>query len=142
MPTEIWHSSPFFFPPPAAIMRHMTVMVVDANADMRRMIRWVVSDLVEMVRECATPAEALDDYDTVRPDVIVMDLGVPPEDGLWATRRITAFDPQALVVIVAPYPDATFRQAAEQAGARHFVLKDNLIDLRRWLQTGTDITHR
>jgi hypothetical protein len=61
-----------------------------------------------------------------------------PCDGIWATRQIVGLRPEAVVVIVTQYPDVTFRAAAQQAGARGFVLKDNLLDLRQWLQKPSD----
>jgi DNA-binding NarL/FixJ family response regulator len=109
-------------------------MVVDENAAVRRMIKEIVGDLAEVICECATPLEAFTDYRQFRPDVVVMDLGLPPCDGMWATRQIVSFHPQAVVVLVAPYPDPPFRAAAAVAGARGFVLKENLLDLRHWLQ--------
>ena len=47
---------------------------------------------------------------------------------------ILSLHPQAVIVLVAPYPDATFRATAGLAGARGFVLKENLLDLRQWLR--------
>ena len=103
-------------------------MIVDANAAVRRVIKQICSNLADVIHECATPVAAFADYRHFNPDVVVMDLGQPPCDGIWA---------EAVVVIVTPYPDVTFRAAAEQAGARGFVLKDNLLDLRQWLQKPT-----
>ena len=112
----------------------VTVMVVDPNAEFRRLIKHIAGDFADMIHECATPLEAFNGYRQLRPDLVVMDLGQPPCDGMWATRQIVSFHPQAVVVIVALYPDATFRAAAELAGARGFVQKENLLDLRQWLQ--------
>ena len=112
-------------------------MIVDANAAVRRVIKQICSNLADVIHECATPAAAFADYRQCQPDVVVMDLGQPPCDGIWATRQIVGLHPEAVIVIVTPYPDVTFRAAAEQAGARGFVLKDNLLDLRQWLQKPT-----
>ena len=112
----------------------MTVMVVDGNAEVRRVIEEVVDDLARVVCECATPLAALCHYGQFCPDVVVMDIGRPPRDGIWATRQIVGLHPEAVVVITTPYPDVTFQAAAAEAGARGFVLKDNLLDLRQWLQ--------
>ncbi|MEO7273192.1 MAG: response regulator transcription factor [Vicinamibacterales bacterium] len=109
-------------------------MVVDRNAEMRWVIRRIVGDLADEIHECATPSDAYTTYRGCHPDVVVMDLGVPPCDGIWATRQILSLHPQATIVLVAPYPDATFRATAILAGARGFVLKENLLELRRWLQ--------
>ena len=63
--------------------------------------------------------------------------GQHPCDGIWATRQIIGLHPEGVVVSVTPYPDVTFRAPEQQAGARGFVLKDNLLDLRQWLQKPT-----
>jgi len=112
----------------------MTVMVVDGSPAVRRVIERVVGDVARVVCECATPLAALTDYRRYRPDVVVMDIGRPPQDGMWATRQIVGLDPEAVVVITTTYPDATFLAAARAAGARGLVLKDNLLDLRQWLE--------
>jgi two-component system, chemotaxis family, chemotaxis protein CheY len=112
----------------------MTVMVVDWNPQVRRVIEDVVGDLADVVCECATPLAALSDYRRFRPDLVVMDIGRPPRDGIWATRQIVGLHPEAVVVIITAYPDATFHAAAQEAGARGLVLKDNLLDLRQWLE--------
>jgi two-component system, NarL family, invasion response regulator UvrY len=108
-------------------------MVVDGSADVRRVIRQIVGGVADDIHECATPLDAFAAYGRVRPDVVVMDLGMPPCDGIWATRQIVGLHPQAVIVLVAPFPDAMFRATADRAGARGFVLKENLFDLRQWL---------
>jgi DNA-binding NarL/FixJ family response regulator len=113
-------------------------MIVDANAAVRRVIKQIFGNLADVIYECASPVDAFADYRHFNPDVVVMDLGQPLCDGIWATRQIVGLHPEAVVVIVAQYPDVTFRAAAQQAGARGFVLKDNLLDLRQWLQKPSD----
>ena len=50
-------------------------------------------------------------------------------DGLEATRRILADDPQARIVIVTNYDDARLRETARNAGACDYVLKEDLLAL-------------
>jgi len=129
----------------SSIPRRLTVedharvrlMIVDGNADVRRVIRQIVGDLAADVYECPTPVDAFSTYARIRPDVVVMDLSIPPCDGIWATRQIIGLYPQAVIVLIAPYPDAMFRVTAVRAGARGFVLKENLFDLRQWLAAWT-----
>jgi CheY-like chemotaxis protein len=109
-------------------------MLVDGNAEVRRVIRRIVADLADEIHECATPSDAYAAYRECHPDVVVMDLGKPPCDGIWATRQILSLHAEAVIVLVAPFPDQTFRATSILAGARGFVLKENLLDLRRWLQ--------
>ena len=54
--------------------------------------------------------------------------------GLEATRRLRAADRTARVLIVTDYDDAHWRAAATEAGACGYVLKDNLLEVRRLLE--------
>jgi len=111
----------------------MTVLIVDDNPRFRELIRTVLAGLVDDVRECADGDEAVAAYGLQRPDWVLMDLQMARTGGLEATRRILAVDPTARVVIVTQYDDAHWRAAAVDAGASGYVLKDNLLDVRRLL---------
>jgi DNA-binding NarL/FixJ family response regulator len=58
-------------------------------------------------------------------------------DGIVATQRIKAAFGEAKVVIVTDYDDPNLRDAAFQAGACEYVIKENLHSLRRILQRGS-----
>lgn len=53
--------------------------------------------------------------------------------GLSATRQIRAAIPAARIMIVPQHDDVNFQEAAREAGAAEYVLKDNLLDVRRIL---------
>ena len=76
---------------------------------------------------------ALAAYQTHSPDVTLMDIELGRVDGITATRRITAADPAAYIIIVTDYDEIDLREAALQAGARGYVLKENLLEMRRLL---------
>ncbi len=57
----------------------------------------------------------------------------PGLDGITATGHIKAAFPDARIVIVTDYGDEPLRAAAEDAGACGYVLKEQLLDVRRWL---------
>ncbi|MGH9844239.1 MAG: response regulator transcription factor [Blastocatellia bacterium] len=113
----------------------MKILIVEDNPQMRQMIRSLVAQFASEVYECGTGAEALAVYTTHQPDCVLMDIDLPQLNGLEATRQITSAFPDAHILIVTNYDDARLRAAARAAGARGYVLKDNLLDLRRWLQT-------
>jgi DNA-binding NarL/FixJ family response regulator len=85
--------------------------------------------------ECADGADASSAYRAQRPDVVLMDIRMKEVDGIEATRQIRAADPEARILIVTDYDDAELRKASMQAGASAYVLKDNLLDLVRLLET-------
>ncbi|HJQ26737.1 MAG TPA: response regulator [Blastocatellia bacterium] len=113
----------------------MKVLIVEDSRPMRRILRQVVGKLADEVYECSDGCEALAAYGEQRPDWVLMDIKMDGMDGLQATRSIKARFPEAKVVIVSNYDDEDMRQAAHKAGAVGFVAKDNLLDMRRFLDS-------
>lgn len=105
------------------------ILIVDDDAQMRALIRAVCAGLTDRFHECSNGAEAVGVYRDIRPDWVLMDIRMDQLDGLSATRALRAFDPGARVVIVTDHGEAELRQAAREAGAQGFVLKDDLLDL-------------
>jgi DNA-binding NarL/FixJ family response regulator len=111
----------------------MTVLIVDDSPRFRDLIKTVLAGLADDVRECTDGDEVVAAYRARRPDWVLMDVQMPQTGGLEATRRILAVDPTARVLIVTDYDDVHWRAAAIEAGACGYVLKDNLLDVRRLL---------
>jgi CheY-like chemotaxis protein len=107
----------------------MTVLIVDDNAAIRRLLRRAVIDTASDVWECSDGSEALAVYTDYRPDIVLMDIRMPRMDGLTATRQIRQFHPTARVVMVTDYDDEDLRNAASEAGACGYALKQNLTNL-------------
>jgi CheY-like chemotaxis protein len=111
----------------------MSLLIVEDNDRMRRMIRSLVADIADPIYECEDGTEALDAYTVLRPDWVLMDLQMQRLGGLEATRRIRAAWPEARILIVTDYDDQDCRAAARQAGACGYLLKDDLLEVRRRL---------
>ena len=106
---------------------------MEDNYQMRRLIKSIVGDLADMSFECGDGSEALEAYRTHKPDWVLMDIEMKTLDGISATRQIKAAFPDARVVIVTEYDNADWRFEASDAGACGYVLKENLLDVRRIL---------
>lgn len=111
----------------------MKCLIVEDNKDMRRLIKSVVGPLAEAVYECSDGAEALAQYAAQRPDVVLMDIEMSGLDGICATQAIIAAFPAAHVIIVTNYDDQHHRTAAQAAGARDYLTKENLLELKQLL---------
>ena len=111
-----------------------SVLLVEDHAPMRATLRLWLADLVAPITECDNGLQVGACYERERPDWVLMDIELPGQDGITATRALLARDPAARVVIVTSYDDADMRQSAAAAGAYGYVLKNNLLDLRRLLQ--------
>jgi len=114
----------------------MTVLIVDDSPAFRALIRTVLTGLADDVHECADGDEAVAAYADGRPDWVLMDLQMARMGGIEATRRVLAAHPAARVLIVTDYDDQHWRAAAAEAGACGYLVKDNLLDVRRLLEPG------
>lgn len=109
------------------------VLIVDDNQPMRALIKMTLAGVAEVVGECEDGADALGCYEANRPDWVLMDWEMRT-DGLTATRLIIKAYPEARILLVTQHDDAGLLDAAIEAGARGFVLKDDLLALSSFLE--------
>ena len=80
-------------------------------------------DWIEIAGMAGNGIEAITQCETLRPDVVLMDLAMPEMGGLQATRLIKAQDNAPYVVIASHFDDAEHREHTLRAGADAFVSK-------------------
>ena len=112
----------------------MKCLIVEDNTAMRRLLRRLVMELAYETYECQDGFEAVIRYEQIHPDWVLMDIDLPGQDGIKATRELLNAAPAAQVLIVTGYDDTEMRHAAGAAGARGYGLKENLKERRFWLQ--------
>ncbi len=71
----------------------------------------------------ANGLEAIERSESLRPNVVLMDLAMPEMGGLQATRLIKTQDDPPYIVIASHFDDAEHREHALRAGADNFVSK-------------------
>ena len=107
-------------PPDARV----TVMVVDDHPMWREN---VARDLTEagfdVTATAASGAEALVRGRAVRPHVVVLDLQIPPPDGVQVTAELVAADPRLRVLILSASGEQTDVLEAVKAGATGYLVK-------------------
>lgn len=106
-------------------MTSLSVLLVDdhqgfINAAVRHLRRL---DWLRIAGTAGNGIEAVAQCETLRPDVVLMDLAMPEMGGLQASRLIKAQDQPPYVVIASHFDDAEHREHALRAGADAFVSK-------------------
>ncbi len=106
-------------------MSKTRVLLVDDHELVRLGLTTLINDQpdLEVVGEAGTAAEALRVVENTRPDVVLMDIRIPGEGGIEATRQITARFPHTKVVMLTSFADDELVVRAIGAGAVGYVLK-------------------
>ncbi|WP_306231378.1 response regulator [Agrococcus beijingensis] len=102
------------------------VLIVDDQALFRSGIRMLVESQPDLfcVGEAADGAQAARLADEQQPHVVLMDVRMPVLDGISATARIVAAQPQVRVVVLTTFDLDEAAARAIRAGASGFILKD------------------
>jgi CheY-like chemotaxis protein len=105
----------------------MKILIVDDHKGMRELMRSYLPAVFDEIYECVDGSDALDCYREHLPDWVLMDWKMKRMDGIAATRQIIAAYPQARILLVTNFDDDNLRRAAREAGASHYVVKENLL---------------
>jgi DNA-binding NarL/FixJ family response regulator len=103
----------------------MRTLIADDHGIVRSGIRLLLERQpdVEVVAEAADGVEAIERALATRPDLCVLDVGMPRMTGLQATREIRAHLPGTQVLILSMHDDERYLFEALKAGAAGYVLK-------------------
>lgn len=101
------------------------LLLVDDHAVVRSGLRMLLENEpdVEIVGEAGTAREALDSLDRLRPDVILMDIGLPDLSGIDAARQVKTLRPKTAVVALTIHEDEEYFFKMLDAGASGYVPK-------------------
>jgi NarL family two-component system response regulator LiaR len=103
------------------------VLIADDHAILRKGIRALLGTEpdMEVVGETADGLDTVAQARTLHPDVILMDLVMPKMDGIEATRRITAEQPDVRILVLTSFAADDKVFPAIKAGALGYILKDS-----------------
>ena len=103
------------------------VLVADDQSMVRAGFRMLLGgeEDIEVVAEAANGLEAVDKAARFSPRVVLMDIRMPELDGLEATRRILAANPEVRVLVLTTFDLDEYVYEALRSGASGFVLKDD-----------------
>lgn len=97
-------------------------LVIDDEVQIRRLLRVVLESADYQVHEAETAAQGLTDAATRRPDVVLLDLGLPDSDGVNVLRRLREWS-QVPVIVLSVRDDEEGKVAALDAGADDYITK-------------------
>ncbi len=106
-------------------MTKTRILLVDDHAIVRLGLMTLLNDQpdMEVVAEASTSAEAVRAVEKYQPDVVLMDIRLPGEGGIEATRQVTERFPKSKVIMLTSFADDDLIIRAIRAGAVGYVLK-------------------
>ena len=111
-------------------MNQISVLLAEDHA----MVRQGTSEMLERDSSLTVVGEAADGRSAValtrelRPDVVLMDVGLPGQNGFEATREIRSLPSPPRVLILTAHDDPDYARAAIEAGASGYLVKTATID--------------
>jgi DNA-binding NarL/FixJ family response regulator len=101
------------------------MLVVDDYEAFRRFIcsTLVKDSRIEIVGEASDGLEAVHKAEELRPDLIVLDVGLPKQNGIEAARQIGKFVPESKILFLSLESSGEVVKEALSVGARGFVAK-------------------
>jgi len=108
-------------------MKPTRILLADDHEVVRKGLRALLETHAgyEVVGEAVDGREAIDMASRLKPDVVILDVGMPNMNGLEATRQIVNENPQAKVLILTVHDAQYMASEALRAGARGYVLKSD-----------------
>ncbi len=108
-------------------MKKLRILLADDHIVMRTGLRALLERQpnLEVVGESENGRETVALAASLRPDVVVMDVGMPVLNGIEATQTIVTQNPTVAVVILSMHADESYVMRALKAGARGYLLKDS-----------------
>jgi DNA-binding NarL/FixJ family response regulator len=104
------------------------ILLVDDHPVVRQGLRTLLQGRSELqvVDEASDGLEAVEKVDSLRPDVVVLDVTMPRMNGIEACRVIKQKSPELEVLFVTQHDSPQMMREALAAGARGYVVKSNL----------------
>ena len=106
-------------------MSLIRVLVVDDFQDWRRQVRSLLQARPEwqIIAEASDGSEAVQKAEDLKPDLILLDIGLPKLNGIEAARRIRQRSPSSKIIFLSQNNNLDFVRAALGTGALGYVLK-------------------
>lgn len=100
------------------------ILICDDAAFMRMMIKDILTkNGYNIAGEAENGAKAVEKYNELKPDLVLMDITMPEMDGIEALKKIKAGDPNAMVIMCSAMGQQAMVIESIQSGAKDFIVK-------------------
>jgi DNA-binding NarL/FixJ family response regulator len=109
------------------VINYYKIVLADDHALVRQGIRKIIEEHgdLEVVGEAGDGMELLEILKTIRPDLVIVDIGMPRLRGLEATKRIKHLYPQVKVMILSMHRNKEYLRQAVAAGVSGYLVKED-----------------
>jgi DNA-binding NarL/FixJ family response regulator len=112
----------------AGNQRNIRILLCDDNDNFRQLLMQYIHSLpgVEIVGEAIDGVDVIDKTESLNPDMVLMDLSMPNQSGLDATKTIKERWPNKSVIILTLYEDSVYKELADEFLADGFIAKSSI----------------
>lgn len=104
----------------------LNVLLVEDQKLMRIGLKSLLEEhkSIDTIYEATTAKEAIEKYKLLKPDVVLMDIGLPDSNGIEATKKLIEYSQDCKVIILTSHLSEEEIFSSLHAGARAYVMKD------------------
>jgi DNA-binding NarL/FixJ family response regulator len=126
-------------------MKRPRIILADDHSIVTEGLRSLIEPEFDIIKIVVDGRALVEAVDTLRPDVIIVDISMPMLNGIDAVRQIRKTDKEVKIIFLTMHPDLAYAVSALAAGAQGYVLKHSapheLVEaIRRALRGKTYIT--
>ena len=109
----------------------INILLVDDHAIVRAGFKMLLAtqDAIEVIAEASRGETALQLYQTLKPDLVIMDLSMPGIGGLETIKRLCQRDNDALILVFSVHHEQVYINRALNAGAKGYITKNSAPEL-------------
>ncbi len=107
------------------------ILLVDDHAIVRAGFKMLLAthEAIEVIAEASRGESALQDYQTLKPDLVIMDLSMPGIGGLETIKRLCQRDSNVLILVFSVHHEQVYINRALNAGAKGYITKNSAPEL-------------
>jgi DNA-binding NarL/FixJ family response regulator len=104
------------------------ILLCDDNDNFRQLLMQYINSIpgVEIVGEAIDGVDVIEKTEKLDPDLVLMDLSMPNQSGLDATKTIKERWPDKSVIILTLYEDTVYKELADEFNADGFIAKSSI----------------